>query len=113
MDKQWTTFPGFNGNLTVILKQQKYLNNGRLAVEVVSTENGTEESYAIVTRNFSDAPLSGPDCSFFDANNYGYILEWMLNEGICVPTGNCVESGFCVYPEVKFDIDTLVQADLE
>ena len=51
--------------------------------------------------------MSGPEYAFFDLNNYDYIYVWMMEEGICMPTGRFVDSGFCIYPEVKFDLDML------
>ena len=106
-NKQWTNFPSLRGEITVTLKRQAYLNNKRLAVEVVTYEGGAEVSYAIVTKNFSEESVSGPDYAFFDLNNYDYIYVWMMEEGICIPTGRFVDSGFCIYPEVKFDLDML------
>ena len=41
-NKQWTNFPGLRGEITVTLKRQAYLNNKRLAVEVVTYEGGAE-----------------------------------------------------------------------
>ena len=85
MAESWTNFPGQFGPITVVLKRQAYLNNKRLAVEVVAKQDGAEVSYAIVTKNFSDEVVSGPDCGFFDVNNYGYIFKWMLEEGkMCI-----------------------------
>lgn len=107
MKKQWSNFPGLHGERTVSLRRQAYLNNQRLAVEVIAHVDGTEVPYALVTRNFSDEPLSGPECSFFDGNNYGYILEWMISEEICALTGHFVASGYCIYPEVAFDLNVL------
>ena len=75
MKKQWTNFPGLHDEHIVSLHKEAYLNNQRLAVEVVAHEGGAEVPYALVTRNFSDVPVSGPACSFFDSNNYGYILD--------------------------------------
>lgn len=111
MAESWTNFPGQFGPITVVLKRQAYLNNKRLAVEVVAKQDGAEVSYAIVTKNFSDEVVSGPDCGFFDVNNYGYIFKWMLEEGICIPTGHFADSGFCIYPEVKFDLEVMQDGD--
>ena len=111
MAESWTNFPGQFGPITVVLKRQAYLNNKRLAVEVVAKQDGAEVSYAIVTKNFSDEVVSGPDCGFFDVNNYGYIFKWMLEVGICIPTGHFADSGFCIYPEVKFDLEVMQDGD--
>ena len=35
----------------------------------------------------------------------------MLCEGICALTGNFVASGYCVYPEVEFDLALLQEGD--
>lgn len=111
MKKQWTNFPGLHNEHIVSLHKEAYLNNQRLAVQVVAHDGGAASPYALVTRNFSDEPISGPACSFFDSNNYGYILDWMLCEGICTLTGNFVASGYCVYPEVEFDLALLQEGN--
>lgn len=111
MVKHWTNFPGQFGPITVALKQQAYLNNKRLAVEVVTFQDGVDVQYAIVTKNFPEEVVSGPKCGFFDINNYGYIFKWMLAEGICIPTGRFANSGFCIYPEVEFDLDVMQNGD--
>lgn len=111
MKKQWINFLGLHNEYIVSLHEEEYLNNQRLAVEVVAHDGGAEVPYALVTRNFLDEPISGPACSFFDSNNYGYILEWILCEGICTLTGNFVVSGYCVYPEVEFDLALLQEGD--
>ena len=67
--------------------------------------------YALVTRNSPMSRSAGLPAGFFDSNNYGYILEWMLREGICTLTGNFVASGYCVYPEVEFDLALLQEGD--
>ena len=64
MKKQWTNFPGLHDEHIVSLHKEAYLNNQRLAVEVVAHEGGAEVPYALVTRNFSDEPIhSGVDAA--------------------------------------------------
>lgn len=98
MKKQWTNFPGLHNEHIVSLHKEAYLNNQRLAVQVVAHDGGAASPYALVTRNFSDEPISGPACSFFDSNNYGYILDWMLSRHSTKEVVRMQKSGFLSFP---------------
>ena len=52
MKKQWTNFPGLHGEHIVSLHKEAYLNNQRLAVQVVAHEGGAEVPYALVHSQF-------------------------------------------------------------
>ena len=61
MKKQWSNFPGLHGERTVSLRRQAYLNNQRLAVEVIAHVDGTEVPYALVTGIFLMNPSAVPN----------------------------------------------------
>ena len=46
------------------------------------------------------------DCGFIDTNNLGNnIIQWLIDNNLAMQTGRFGKSGFCVYPEVKFNMD--------
>ena len=55
-----------------------------------------------------DYPLSGDNetTAFIDTNNLNaFLIERFLQENqIATPTGEYGQSGFCTYPEYRFDL---------
>lgn len=90
---------------TVKLKKNTYANNKRLAVSLFTVPDG--ESFATITVNI-DFPLSGDKATtaFVDTNNYDFmnIENFLQSNKIATPTGKRGESGYCVYPEYRFDL---------
>lgn len=82
-----------------------YANNKRLAVQALTVPDG--EPFAIITVNI-DYPLSDNKAvtAFIDTNNCGFLnIERFLQDNqIAAPTGWYGESGYCIYPEYKFDL---------
>ena len=62
--------------------------------------------YATLTVNLSDFPSNYP-CAFVDTNNFPDALKFIEINKIGKPTGRIGYSGFCEYPEVRFDIKEL------
>lgn len=90
-------------NEMVAFEPAKY-QNGRLALQMmIQTEEGQLEPYGVPTVNFPDADVLDECCAFVDENNFPEIGLWFLEQGIAEPTGRYVESGFCAYPEFRFD----------
>jgi len=65
------------------------------------------EPFAMITVNI-DYPLSGDKetTAFIDTNNLNaFLIERFLQENqIATPTGEYGQSGFCTYPEYRFDL---------
>lgn len=82
-----------------------YANNKRLAVQTFTVPEG--EPFATITVNI-DYPLSDDKAitAFIDTNNYGFlnIEKFLQDNKIATPTGRCGRSGYCIYPEYKFDL---------
>lgn len=55
----------------------------------------------------------GDNCAFVDTNNLPGIDTVLEKEGIAKKTGRVLQSGFCVYPEMKFNTNILKQMDSE
>lgn len=88
----------------IFLSQEKYDNNGRLAVLAFTTDDG--EYFGDITVNLDD-PLPIGDYAFVDTNNSPWAVELLEKNGIAQPTGGYARSGFCLYPVYKFDLSKL------
>lgn len=97
---------GKNHKMTFEIGQ--YANNGNLYVGLISHDDGYPEPWQNLTVNLG---VKCKECyAFIDTNHNGNeIVDWLVNNGIGQPTGYMIPSGFCVYPEFKFDMDALMQ----
>ena len=81
---------------------------GELAI-VVYCDDGEGwgwEPYADLTVHLP-YPIFEPDCAFLDTNNCGHLVNAMIDEGLVTLTGREGVSGFCTYPEGRFDSEWL------
>jgi hypothetical protein len=84
------------------LQAAKYAN-GNLAIRMITHEAGYAEPWSNLTVNLIDGLEN--DHAFVDTNNNGEgILPWIERNGLGVPTGQVQPSGYCTYPEYKFDL---------
>ena len=85
-----------------------YLKNGNLYVGLITHEEGYPEPWSNLTVNLG--VKCKENCAFIDTNNNGNeIIEWLCENKLGSLTGNMWPSGFCVYPEFKFNMDVLMQ----
>lgn len=77
-----------------------------LAVQVYDEDN---EPFDIITVNLPDEELSGDfNCTaFIDTNNVEGLWSFLIKNGIAEFTGRVGHSGFCSYPEFKFNLEKL------
>ena len=88
---------------TVAFEPAKY-RNGRLALQMLSQmEEGQVGPYGVPTINIPDISPLDESCAFIDENNFPDIGFWFELQGIAEPTGRTAQSGFCTYPEYRFD----------
>lgn len=87
-----------------------YACGGSLAVEALVQEYDPDEdelpwweSYAGVTVNLPMFPLADDRCAYLDANNSRHLCDWLAEQGLVELTGRTARSGFCTYPEARFD----------
>lgn len=92
-------FKNFRGN-KVKVKFSHYRNNNSLAATLVTDEN---EIYAVVSKNLPYDMPNDEKCVFLDENNITGIGEWLEKNGYGTLTGNFGTSGYCVYPEFRFN----------
>lgn len=64
------------------------------------------DSYCDVTVNFPDYPLEDGH-AFINVDNAPFLPQFLQENKIAVPTGYEIHSGFCTYPEYRFDMKTL------
>ena len=83
--------------------KQEYLNNGNLAIEVLSEdeEYGGWEPWCSLTVNLPGMCLDSNE-AFLDTNNCSKeIIDWIFKNKYAKKIGER-QSGFCVYPLVEF-----------
>lgn len=100
----------------VSLKQSTYTYNGRLAVMLVSWENDGGEllpcPFSDLTVNLPDAQVSDEACGFVDTNNLPYIGKFLEENNLARPTSRFAASGYCRYPEYRFDLEAIAKYDI-
>lgn len=99
-------------NIEIALSIEKYANNDNLAIQMWSWENGYYEPWSMLTVNLDRK--CEPDCAFVDVNNNGNaIVDFLRNNNLASYTGVFEFSGFCVYPQFRFDMDELKKYTME
>ena len=78
-----------------------YMTNDNLAVVL---ENKNFED--VLTVNLAEKPTD-KQCAFIDTNNVKYAENFLQENKIAQPTGRYTMSGFCTYPEYRFDMSKL------
>lgn len=90
-----------NKKIKVETYKTTYTTNDNLAVVV---EN--EEFEEVLTVNLKGNPTN-KDCAFVDTNNIKWAENFLQENKIAQPTGRYGTSGFCSYPEYRFDMSKL------
>lgn len=95
----------YGGDTEVKLEVQQYLNNGRLAISLVSFEDGYPEPFGDLTVNVeAPAPIY---CGYLDTSNLSNAEKFMIDNGLGEFTGLMGRSGYCEYPLYMFNVDKL------
>lgn len=84
-----------------------YLKNNTLAVMV---ENKDIQECLTVNLNTT---LTDKNCAYVDTNNVKWAENFLQENKIAHPTGRCAISGFCTYPEYRFDMSKLKDYETE
>jgi len=96
-------------DVEISLERAEYAYGGSLAIQMYyfDKEDGMYFPYGTLTVNLEGKTLE-KDCAFVDVNNNGSsILEWIEKNGLGKRTGRIEQSGFCLFPEVKFNIEEI------
>ena len=73
-------------------------------LEKIVLEN--KEFEDVLTVNLAESPTDR-QCAFIDTNNVKYAEKFLQENKIAQPTGRYAISGFCTYPEYRFDMTKL------
>lgn len=91
------------GNQSVYLKVDNYEIDNTLAILILDSDG---DIYGVLTKNIGES--LGDDCAFVDTNNLGeYIVHWIIENNLGQITGYFGTSGFCYYPEIRFNMDEI------
>lgn len=98
-------YTSYGVNYILEFKKAKYQNNGSLAIQIMCRCEGEDflEPFARLTVNLAVPPMH-EDCAYIDTNNVPMdLIQMLIDEGIMTPTGLDQISGYCIYPECKFN----------
>lgn len=95
--------------LDAYIEQSQYVKPTRLYLGLRTREYGEEyfEPYCDITVNLPGEMISGENCAFVDTNNAPFITEFLEKNGLAEPTGLFGFSGWCAYPEYRFDLEKI------
>lgn len=83
-----------------------YADNGNLYVGLRTNIEGYPEPWSDLTVNLG-VPCK-ENCGFIDTNNNGNgIIDWLVENELGELTGRIKASGFCMYPEFRFNMEKL------
>lgn len=82
----------------------KYTYNGTISVMAYCNGEYGAEPFGSITVNIEDSDTCVNDCNFIDSNNMSAdVLLFLEENNIAHPTGRVGNSGYCVYPEYRFN----------
>ncbi|MEG1565378.1 MAG: DUF4313 domain-containing protein [Bacilli bacterium] len=88
----------------VTIGRTKYTYNNSLAV---SLETTSLEPFAVITVCIDISDTCKKDCAFVDVNNCPWAEKFLTENKLAEPTGRIGYSGFCSYPEYKFNLELI------
>ena len=98
----------YGSNHPITFELANYAENENLYIGLITNEDGYPERWSSLTVNLSVKCAN--DCAFIDTNNNGEeIIDWLVSHNLGSPTGRIKASGWCVYPEFKFNVDELMK----
>ena len=91
------------GTYNVTIETSKYMFGDNLAIRLI-TDFG--ELFATLTVNLAEWTLPN-DKAFIDTNNCPWAEKFIADNKLGKPTGIRGASGYCVYPQYRFDMEKL------
>lgn len=90
----------------ITVDQYVFKKQGRMYLGLLTVDKEFDflEPYCDITVNLPNESLSGEDCAFVDTNNAPFLPDFLEENGLAEPTGMLGFSGFCVYPEYRFNM---------
>ena len=99
----------------VAVRLNNYHYGDRLYVGLLCWDNDYKywEPLTTITVNIPDEPITDKNCNFVDTNNNGMeIIGWLVEHGFAERTDRVGQSGFCTYPEMRFNLEALKEYEL-
>lgn len=88
----------------IALSVEHYAENGNLAIQMWSFDEGYPEPWSILTVNLSRK--CKPNCAFIDTNNNGNeIIDWLEANHLGFDTGVIQISGYYAYSMFEFNME--------
>ena len=97
----------FGENVTLKPIVRRYRTNHRLAIELVDADEDETFTYLTVNINFELSNDKDDTLAFVDTNNNHWAESFIEKYHLGEKTGNYGMSGYCVYPEYRFDLAKL------
>lgn len=98
--------PLHSTSIRVALCVTNYVTNNNTCIEAYKPTLRGYEDWDVVTVN-TDTALP-KDCACIDTNHHGQeLVDRLIKLKLGIPTGQYVQSGFCLYPVFKFDLKRL------
>ena len=100
----------YGKNHPMTFQLANYADNGSLYVGLITNEEGYPEPWSNLTVNLDKSFRCKENCAYIDTNNNGDgIIDWLETNGFGEQTGRLVFSGFCIYPEFKFNMEEIMK----
>lgn len=92
------------GTYEVELGVSEYINNGSLAIELIDAEE--RDTFAVLTVNIEEEGAD-KETAYVDINDCPWAPKFIKENELGEFAGKYGESGFCVYPLYKFNLDKI------
>lgn len=94
---------------TATIAKDTYVFKGQgrmyLGLMTLDPDFGFMTPYCDITVNLPDEELTDDTCAFVDTNNAPFLPKFLEENGLAKPTGMHGFSGWCAYPEYRFDME--------
>ena len=105
-DLKFMQVNSWNQTYDVCVEVGAYMCGGGLAMELYDICEGDLEPFSNFTVNLPEYK-SESNCAFVDTNNFGEAENLIRAYKLGEPTGRLGRSGYCTYPEYRFDLDEI------
>lgn len=97
------------GDEKVTLHLHKYQNENLAIQMICHDEDGFEEPYAMMTKNFVKLK---PNMAFVDVNNLPEVIPFITNNNLGKIMSTRFTSGYCIYPLVEFNMEEVKKHEI-
>lgn len=105
-DLKFMQVNSWNQTYDICVEIGAYMCGGGLAMELYDICEGDLEPFSNFTINLPEYK-SDSNCAFVDTNNFGEAENLIRAYKLGEPTGRYGRSGYCTYPEYRFDLEEI------